>query len=64
MGVFLSVDKADTILYIRFEGVVTDEVFLSRYQQVREWHAVHGKLSHICDFSEVTSLRGDHARNW
>jgi hypothetical protein len=56
MGVFLSVDKAHTILYIRFEGIVTDEVFLSRYQQVREWHAVHGRLSHISDFSEVTSF--------
>jgi hypothetical protein len=56
MGAFLSVDKAHMVLYIRFEGIVTDDVFLSRYQQVREWHAFHGQLSHISDFSEVTSF--------
>jgi hypothetical protein len=57
MGVFLSVDESHQILCIRFEGVVTDEVFLSRYEQVREWHAVHGHYSHISDFSEVVSYR-------
>lgn len=56
MGVFLSVDEAHRVLYIRFEGIVTDEVLLCRYEQVREWVAVHGHCSSISDFSDVTSF--------
>lgn len=56
MGVFLSVDEAHRVLYVRFEGIVTDEVLLCRYEQVREWVAVHGHCSSISDFSDVTSF--------
>ncbi len=56
MGVFLSFDELHQVLYIRFEGVVTDDVFLSRYQQVREWMASNGPFSHISDFRDVTSF--------
>ena len=57
MGVFLSLDEESRVLYIRFEGIVTDDVLLYRYQQVREWVAVHGYSSSISDFSEVTSFK-------
>jgi hypothetical protein len=56
MGVFLSLDEESRVLYIRFEGIATDDVLLYRYQQVREWVAVHGYFSSISDFSEVTSF--------
>jgi hypothetical protein len=56
MGVFLSFDEAQQILYIRFEGLVTDSVLLSRYQQVREWIADNGQHSSVTDFSDVTSF--------
>jgi len=56
MGAFLSVDEARRVLYARFEGVVTDEVLVSRYRQSREWNAVHRYLKGITDFSGVTQM--------
>jgi hypothetical protein len=56
MGVFLSFDELHQVLYVRFEGVITDDVFLSRYQQVREWVASNGPFSSISDFGGVTSF--------
>lgn len=57
MGAFLSVDDARRVLYVRFEGILTDEVLLSRYLQVREWNAAHGFLSVIVDFSHISGER-------
>jgi hypothetical protein len=57
MGVFLSLDESNQVLFIRFEGVVTDDVFLDRYQIVREWIAAHGFISNISDFTEVISFQ-------
>jgi hypothetical protein len=56
MGVFLSLDDFNRVLFIRFEGVLTDQVLLDRYQQVRAWMENHGSISSITDFSEVTSF--------
>ena len=56
MTAFLSLDDVHRILFIRFEGVLTDDVLLLRFQQVREWIAVHGYFSSISDFSEVASF--------
>jgi hypothetical protein len=56
MGAFLSLDEAHRILTIRFEGIVTDDVLLHRYQQVRQWVAVHGYFPSISDFSDVASF--------
>jgi hypothetical protein len=41
MGTFLSIDEPNRILFIRLEGLVTDDVLLNRYQQALEWNAVH-----------------------
>lgn len=57
MGVFLSLDKSNQVLFIRFEGAVTDDVFLDRYRIVREWIAAHGFVSNISDFTDVTSFQ-------
>jgi hypothetical protein len=56
MGTFLSFDDLDQVLFIRFEGIVTDEVLLTRYRQVREWMATGGPCSSISDFSAVASF--------
>jgi hypothetical protein len=56
MGTFLSFDDLNQVLFIRFEGIVNDEVLLSRYQQVREWLAAYGYCSNISDFSAVASF--------
>jgi hypothetical protein len=56
MGLFLSLDDVNHVLFIRFEGVVTDQVLLTRYQQAREWMANHGPISSVTDFTDVTSF--------
>jgi hypothetical protein len=56
MGVFLSLDEVNQVLFIRFEGVVTDQVLLARYQQARVWMASHGPISSVTDFTDVTSF--------
>ena len=57
MGTFLSVDETHRVLYTRFEGVLTDEVLVSRYRQAQEWNAVHRYQSCISDFCEIASLK-------
>jgi len=57
MGVFLSFDELHRVLYIRFEGIVTDDVLLSRFDQVRAWIAGNGRFSSITDFTGVDSFR-------
>ncbi len=57
MGTFLSLDESQGVLFIRFEGVVTDAVLLERYGSVRQWVAGHGFYSSISDFSEVASFQ-------
>lgn len=54
MGAFLSLDPLHQVLYIQFEGTVTDDVLLSRFQEVREWMDRNGQFSSITDFSPVT----------
>jgi len=56
MGTFLSFDDLNQVLFIRFEGIVTDEILLGRYRRVREWVATHRYYSSISDFSEVASF--------
>ena len=56
MGTFLSLDHLQGVLFIRFEGVVTDDVLLERYDIVREWLAGHGSYSSISDFSDAVSF--------
>lgn len=56
MGAFLSVDDTRGLIYIHYEGVVTDEVLLQRDQQVLEWNASHGYHASITDFSEIAGL--------
>ena len=53
MGAFLSVDEPNRVLFFRFEGVMTDELLLSRYQQALEWNAVHSYESGITDCTGV-----------
>jgi hypothetical protein len=55
MGTFLSLDELQGVLFIRFEGVVTDRVLLERYETVREWIAGHGFYSSISDFRQTDS---------
>jgi hypothetical protein len=57
MAVFLGLDERHRVLYIRFAGVVTDDVLLRSFQRVREWFAIHGHASNITDFSEVDSFQ-------
>ena len=57
MGVFLSFDELHRVLYIRFEGIVTDDVLLSRFDQVRAWIASNGSCSSITDFTGVDSFQ-------
>jgi hypothetical protein len=56
MGAYLSVDEARQVLYARFEGVLNDEVLLSRYRQALEWNDAHRYLLAIADFSGIASL--------
>jgi hypothetical protein len=56
MGVFLSFDARSDVLMIRFEGDVTDEVLMTRFQTVREWFAANGPRSNITDFSAVQGM--------
>jgi hypothetical protein len=56
MGVFLSLDELHRVLFVRFEGVVTDIVLLERFEQVREWFRIHGPVATISDFSDVSSF--------
>ena len=56
MEVLLSFDEAHRILYIRFEGILTDKVLLGGYTRVRQWMNVHGPCSSISDFSDVSSF--------
>ena len=55
MGAFLSVDETQKLLYIRFEGEVTDEVFLSRYRQVLEWNAAEKYELSVTDLTGIVS---------
>jgi hypothetical protein len=57
MGIFLNVDETRRVLYLRFEGLVTDEELLSRYQQALEWNSVHGYQSGVMDFTGVASFK-------
>jgi len=57
MGVFLSSDELRRILYLRFEGIVTDEVLLSSFDRVRAWMHSNGPCSSITDFSGVESFQ-------
>jgi hypothetical protein len=57
MGAFLSFDELHRVLYIRFEGIVTDDVLLSRFDRVRAWMAGNGLCSSITDFTGVDSFR-------
>lgn len=56
MGAFLSIDAGKRILLIRFEGVVTDEVLLEGYRQVRLWFTENGYCGNVSDFSNVSSF--------
>jgi hypothetical protein len=56
MRAFLSFDELNRILHIGFNGIVTDDVLLGCYDQVREWVAFHGYCSSISDFTGVTSF--------
>jgi hypothetical protein len=56
MGILLSLDELHRVLYIRFEGVVTDDVLLKSYDRVREWVSSHGPASSITDFTEIASF--------
>ena len=44
MGAFLRFNKLHRALLITFEGVVTDAILLERYQKVRDWIALTGRL--------------------
>jgi hypothetical protein len=54
MGTFLSIDEAQQILLCQYQGAISDEVLLSRYQQAVEWNAIHRYPSVISDFTGVT----------
>lgn len=54
MGTFLSVDETHRILLCQYQGVISDEVLLSRYQQAVEWNTLHRYPSVISDFTGVT----------
>ena len=56
MTAFLSFDELNRILRIGFDGIVTDDILLKRYEQAREWVAFHGHCSSISDFTDVTSF--------
>jgi hypothetical protein len=43
------------VLFVRLEGVVTDEVLFSRYQQALEWNALHRYPCCVTDCSGVQS---------
>ena len=57
MGTFLSVDASKRVLFVRFEGVVTDELLLQRYQQALQWNAVHRYESAIADCTAIDSTQ-------
>ena len=54
---FLSVDDSNRVLLIRFDGVLTDEMLLARYEEARRWLSLHGGASQLSDFRDVTSFR-------
>ena len=45
------------VLFVRLEGIVTDDVLLSRYRQAREWNVVHRYPSCVTDCSGVESAK-------
>jgi hypothetical protein len=57
MGTFLSVDASNRVLFVRFEGVLTDELLLKRYRQALEWNSVHRYESGIADCTGVDSTK-------
>jgi hypothetical protein len=54
MGSYLGVDESRQVLYVRFEGLVTNELFFDRYRQALDWNAVHGYPSGLFDCTGVT----------
>jgi hypothetical protein len=52
----LQYERRHHILVIRFKGVVTDEILLDGYLQMRRWFAVHGRCGNISDFTGVTDF--------
>jgi hypothetical protein len=56
MGLALSFDGLHRILYIRFDGTITNAEASLYYKRLSEWFAAHGHCSNICDFSAVTSF--------
>lgn len=57
MNTFLSFDNEKQILLVRFEGVVTDDVLLERYAEVRRYFAEHGSCGNISDFTHVSAFQ-------
>jgi hypothetical protein len=56
MGLFLCVEENRRVLYVRFEGELSDEVLLYRYGIVRGWMKAKGSHSRIFDLSDVSSF--------
>jgi hypothetical protein len=56
MEFLLGFDAPNKLLYLRFEGAMTDEDLLDGFAKARLWIATNGPQSSISDFTGVTSF--------